>query len=106
MRRSAPRRLGEALAEVTRALEPKTPLARVQRAWRETAGPQLTQEAEPLSERAGTVTIGCRSAVWAQELALLAPDLLTRLNDALGAPRHEPVVKELRFVVGGARATE
>jgi predicted nucleic acid-binding Zn ribbon protein len=35
----------------------------------------VAAEAEPLSERAGTLTVTCRSAVWASELQLLAPDL-------------------------------
>ncbi len=54
-----------------------------------------------MSERAGTVTIGCRSSVWAQELALLENDLVERLNGALGAPREAPAVTALRFVVKG-----
>lgn len=106
MRRPGPRSIATALATVTRELEPKTPLARIQRAWRETAGATLVEEAEPVSERAGTVTVACRSAVWAQELSMLATDLQQRLNEALGAPADAPVVKELRFVVrtpGGAR---
>ena len=105
MRRPGPRSIATALASVTRELEPKTPLARIQRAWRETAGATLVEEAEPVSERAGTVTVACRSAVWAQELSMLATDLAERLNGALGAPADTPVVKELRFVVrtpGGA----
>jgi predicted nucleic acid-binding Zn ribbon protein len=74
MKRLAPRPLGQALAEVTRGLEPQTPLARVQRAWRQAIGAPLTEEAEPVSERAGAVTIACRSSVWAQELSMLTPD--------------------------------
>ena len=104
MRRPAPRPLSEALAAVTRSLEPQTPLARVQRAWRQTARPPLSEEAEPVSERAGTVTMACRSAVWAQELSLLAPDLRSRMNDALGAPSTDPPIKELRFVVSSPNA--
>ena len=99
MRRPGPRPLAAALATIARDLEPQTPLARVQRAWRETAGATLVEEAEPVSERAGTVTIACRSSVWAQELSLLAPDLQQRLNEALGAPADAPLVRELRFVV-------
>jgi predicted nucleic acid-binding Zn ribbon protein len=104
-RRVAPRPLGEALAAITRDLEPQTPLARVQRAWREVARPPLSEEAEPTSERAGTVTLTCRSSVWAQELSLLAPDLEQRLNEALGAPENDAAVKELRFVVGTRKGT-
>jgi predicted nucleic acid-binding Zn ribbon protein len=106
MRRPAPRPLGHALASITRELEPKTPIARIQRAWRETAaGSPLGEEAEPVSERAGTVTMACRSSVWAQELSMLAPDLRDRLNEALGAPPDTPAVKELRFVVRGSGGT-
>ena len=101
MKRLAPRPLAAALASVTRSLEPQTPIAGVQRAGRETAGATIVEEAEPVSERAGTVTVSCKSAVWAQELTLLAPDLAGRLNEALQAPADRPVVKELRFVVGG-----
>jgi predicted nucleic acid-binding Zn ribbon protein len=101
MRRAGPRPLSEALAALTRQLEPQTPLARVQRAWRATAGATVLEEAEPVSERAGTVTVACRSSVWAQELSLLAPELSERLNEALEAPPETPAVRELRFVVRG-----
>ena len=99
MRRPGPRPIAGALAVLTRELEPQTPLARVQRVWRETAGATLMEEAEPVSERDGTVTMACRSAVWAQELTMLAPDLVERLNGVLG----EAAVRDLRFVVRGAR---
>ncbi len=100
MKRIAPRPLTAALAAVTKSIEPQTPIARVQRAWRETAGDTIREEAEPTSERAGTVTVTCRSAVWAHELSLLAPDLTDRLNGALNASPETPILKELRFVVG------
>jgi predicted nucleic acid-binding Zn ribbon protein len=105
MRRAAPRSLATALHAIARDLEPQTPLARVQRAWRETAQPPLSEEAAPTSERAGTVTLTCRSSVWAQELSLLANDLKQTLNEALGAPAADPVVRELRFVVGSGKRT-
>jgi predicted nucleic acid-binding Zn ribbon protein len=101
MRRPGPRPLSAALAPLVRDLEPQTPIARVQRAWRETAGATVVEEAEPVSERAGAVTVACRSSVWAQELAMLETDLVGRLNDALGAPPEAPAVRSLRFVVKG-----
>ena len=53
----------------------------------------------PSGEREGTVTVACESAVWAQELELLGPDVLARLNERLGL-REAERVKRLRFVVG------
>jgi hypothetical protein len=35
------------------------------------------------------VTVSCSAAVWAQELDLLAPAILERLNEMLGTPRIE-----------------
>ena len=55
--------------------------------WPDVAGELIAGEAKPVSERGGTVTIACRSAVWAQELTLLGPDLVRRLNEALGTTR-------------------
>ena len=97
MRRLAPRRLDSALAELSKQLAPATTLARVQACWPDAAGAAIAAEAEPVSERAGVVTLACRSAVWAQELDLMAPQLVERLNDALAAP----VVRSLRCVATG-----
>jgi hypothetical protein len=97
VRRLAPRPLSAALERLTPALAPATTLARVQAVWPEVAGPAMRAEAEPVSERAGTLTFECRSAVWAQELDLLSGDLAARLNEALGGAS----VSRLRFVSGG-----
>ena len=99
MRRLAPRPLSAALDRVTPTLAPPSTLARVQAVWAEVAGDPIRAEAEPVSERAGTLTFECRSAVWAQELELLSGDLAGRLNEALGGPS----VSRLRFVSGGRR---
>jgi predicted nucleic acid-binding Zn ribbon protein len=98
MRRLAPRALSTALDGVVRAVAPQTLLARVQAVWSEVAGERLATVAAPVSERDGVVTVACKSGVWAHELDLLAPDLLRRLEGALGGP----LVTELRFVVGSS----
>ncbi len=98
-RRRAPVPGAGAVEALASRLEPLTPLSAVQRVWPEVAGAVVAAEAQPVSERAGVVTIACRSAVWAQELTLLAPDLTRRLNEALGAPR----VVELRCTAGARR---
>ncbi|MDX6699003.1 MAG: hypothetical protein QOE65_2400 [Solirubrobacteraceae bacterium] len=100
MRRSAPRPIGFALESLRERLEPATPLAAVQRVWPQVAGEVVAREAQPVSERAGTVTIACRSAVWAQELDLMSPELVERLNGAL----ERPLVTSLRCTATPGRA--
>ena len=101
MRRRAPRPLALALDGVVERSGPATLLARAQAAWREAAGPGLAPFAEPVSERDGVLTVACESGVWAHELELLGPDLLARVNAAVGES-GEGVLTRLRFVVGSA----
>jgi predicted nucleic acid-binding Zn ribbon protein len=103
MRRPGPRALSVALEGVVRGAEPATLLARAQAVWPEVAGPGMSASAAPVSERDGVVTVACESAVWAQELELLGPDLVTRFGDALAGEQGHAApgsVKKLRFVVG------
>lgn len=83
---------------------PASTLARVRRAWPAVAGARVAAEAEPVSERDGTVTVACRSAVWAQELELLSADLGRRLEEALQSGDEPPVVRRLRFVTRSTSA--
>jgi predicted nucleic acid-binding Zn ribbon protein len=99
MRRRGPRPLSAALEALGHQATPPTLLARVQAAWPEAVGTAIAAEAQPVAERAGTVTVACRSAVWASELELLAPELLERLNGALDGAGGEPL-KGLRAKVG------
>ena len=91
MRRAAPRPLSLALDSVAERLAPATPLAHLQRAWPGVVGEVIAREARPVSERAGVVTVACGSAVWAQELDLMAPSLLPAMNAALAAAGAPPV---------------
>lgn len=100
MRRRAPRSLSFALARVTAGLEPATTIARVQGCWADAVGDVVSTEAQPVSERDGVVTVACRSSVWAQELEMLGPDLLEKVNAALG----DQSVAQLRFKAGDFRA--
>jgi predicted nucleic acid-binding Zn ribbon protein len=104
MRRRNPRPIGTALAGVVEDLAPATTLARVQRCWAGVAGDAIAREAEPVSERAGVLGVSCRSAVWAQEIELMAGDLLARLNESLARPGEPPPLRSMRVSVGGTRA--
>lgn len=93
---SRPRPLADAVRVVRDTAEPATLLAAVQSAWRSAVGERIADEARPVRERDGIVTVSCRAATWAQELDLLQGELLERLNRAL-APRQ---ISSLRFLVG------
>jgi hypothetical protein len=70
------------------------------------AGEAVAAEANPVSERAGLVTVACRSATWAQELDLLQSELLERLNAAIfkaDPERSIGSVSGLRFTADAAR---
>lgn len=99
-RRLAPRPLAAALAGALGDARPAGLLAAVQSAWAPVAGTALAAAADPVSERAGTVTVACESGAWAHELELLAPDLAARLNEQLERAGEQGRVERLRFVVG------
>jgi predicted nucleic acid-binding Zn ribbon protein len=96
VRKRAPRSLSLALDRLTATLAPATTLARVQEAWEPTAGPAIASAARPTAERDGVLTVTCDAAVWAQELQMMAGELVPALNAALGAD----AVRELRCRVG------
>ncbi len=96
MSRRAPRPIASALDGLTAVLAPATTLARVQAIWAQAAGPAISAAARPTGERQGVLTVTCAAAVWAQELDLMALELIPRLNSALGS--H--VIRELRCRTG------
>ncbi len=83
--RRGPRPLTFALDALRDELAPQTLLAEVQRVWPEAVGAAVAAEAQPLSERNGVLTISCSASVWAQELDLMGPVLVERLNGHLRA---------------------
>jgi predicted nucleic acid-binding Zn ribbon protein len=99
MRRREPRPVGRAITALADRLAPQTPLAEVQRVWAEAVGEVVAAQAEPTGERDGVLVVSCSSAVWAQELDLMAPDLVQRLNGLLGSAS----VRSLRCQTVSAR---
>ena len=83
--RRAPRSMERALTALVDDVAPQTLLADVQRAWPGVVGPAIAGQAEPTAARAGVVTVACAASVWAQELDLMAPQIIQRLNEALPA---------------------
>jgi predicted nucleic acid-binding Zn ribbon protein len=98
-RRRAPRPAASAFRAARDLAAPATGLAAVQATWSQVVGERLAAAAQPVSERAGTLTIECVDGVWAQELDLMQEQLLGRLREELGARAPEA----LKFRVNSAR---
>ena len=99
MRRREPRPASHAIAALADRLAPQTTLAEVQRVWPDAVGAVVAAQAEPTRERDGVLTVTCSSAVWAQELDLMGPELVARLNAAVGSER----IRSLRCSAAPAR---
>lgn len=96
-RRRAPRPLSGAVEAALQQVEPATLLAAVQRAWSGAVGEAIAREASPVAERDGVVIVACRSATWAQELDLLADQILAQVRSELP---DEAALAALRFKAG------
>ena len=64
----------------------------MQARWGEAVGEALAAHCTPVGERGGTLMIACDGSVWAQELDLMSPVVLERLNGLL----HGGAVTRLR----------
>lgn len=89
--------MAAALDQLAGELAPETLLADVQRTWPVAVGAMIAAQAQPTAERAGVVTISCSASVWAQELDLMAPQLIRQLNHLLARGS----VQRLRCVATG-----
>ena len=96
MSRLAPRSLSIAMRDFTNGLAPASTLGRVQQVWERAAGSAIALSARPTAERNGVLTVTCEASVWAQELDLIADQLIASLNAALGAAE----IRELRCRTG------
>ncbi len=62
--------------------------------WRQAVGPRIADRARPVALERGVLVVKVATSVWANELSLLAPQLIEKLTDrGIG-------VKSLRFRVG------
>ena len=101
-----PRSLAGALAGVRAEVAPQTLLAAVQEAWPDAVGATVAAQSDPVAERQGVVRVACRSATWAQELALMQAELLTRLAGELDGGPFAGGLVGLRFGADAARGDD
>jgi predicted nucleic acid-binding Zn ribbon protein len=100
--RRAPRPLSAALAALAPALEPASPLARVQAVWDAAVGEAIAARCTPVDERGGVLHVSCDEAAWSAEVDLMGPQIVDRLSAALG--REE--IASLRVRTGGSRPSD
>lgn len=93
-RSPSPKPIGAALESYRQAVAPETPLAAVQSVWETVVGERIAAVTEVVAEREGVVTIECSSAVWAEELGMMGPQILKRLGERLAGDGPE----KLRFL--------
>ncbi|MCB0869395.1 MAG: DUF721 domain-containing protein [Solirubrobacterales bacterium] len=79
-----PRTLGDLLGDFRQEVAPATPLAAAQGVWDQVVGERIAAVTEVVGEREGLLTVECSSAVWAQELELMAPRITALLRERLG----------------------
>ena len=91
-----PRRLGDVLAGTLKGVT-SSERARAYSVWLAAVGPQVAAVTRPRRFTRGTLTVGCESSVWANELTYLSGTILEKMAavDA-GHP-----VKRLRFEAAG-----
>lgn len=98
--RRAPAPLGALLGEALRVGAERAGVAIDRERWRELVGARIAERSAPGRLDRGVLTVLVASAVWAQELGFLAPEILARL--ASGGI----VVRELSFRVAQLPAVE
>ena len=67
--------------------------ANVQLIWREVVGEKIADVTEILGVKGGIVRIATRDSMWSQELSMIKPEIIRKLNDRLG----EKIVRDIRF---------
>jgi predicted nucleic acid-binding Zn ribbon protein len=71
----------------------REPLLEVLAAWDSAVGERIAKVARPVRLSGGVVTVSVESPVWSQQLAMMAPSIVSALNEAIG----KDTVRELRF---------
>lgn len=71
----------------------REPLLEVLAVWDVVVGERIAKVARPVRFSRGVVTVSVESPVWSQQLAMMAPSIVSALNEEIG----KDTVRELRF---------
>ncbi|MGH9045227.1 MAG: DciA family protein [Acidimicrobiales bacterium] len=93
--RDGPRRLGESLEQVVRAIGPQSAseFGALFGRWEEIVGDAVAAHARPLRVTPSTLLIAVDQPAWATQVRAIAPSVLARIVEVVGAaPDHLEVV--------------
>ena len=96
--RTKPQAVGDVLKAVMagHGLGQGGELAKLHRQWAKAVGASVAAHAQPESLKGGRLTLIVDSHPWMNQLSLLSPGIIEKVNEALGAEE----VTELRFHAG------
>ena len=76
--------------------QPDAGLTQIWDLWENIVGEMLAENARPAAFKGKLVLVHVESSVWIHHLQFLKPDLIQKINAALG----KPMVEDIRFKVG------
>lgn len=91
--RATPSGVATVLASVLERLDPQRRILLWQK-WEEAVGEPIASRARPRDLIDGVLVLAVANHTWAQELQMLRPELVVRLNRALG----KDLVREIQIV--------
>ncbi|MBE3604541.1 DUF721 domain-containing protein [bacterium] len=97
-RRKYPQQIGGPLQEILARLDTEGhfEIVRLMRLWPDAVGETIARRTQVAGLKFHVATVKVSGAMWIQELNLMKPQILSRLNDALG----NDTVRDIRFVQG------
>lgn len=74
--------------------------------WERTVGPAIASHAHPMSLRGTKLFLAVDSPAWMQQLSLLRPEIIEKLNRVLGKDKVKEIVLNLGDVPGAVRRSD
>lgn len=94
----SPAPLGTVLQQAVKAsrLDVDLDACRIWKQWNHVVGPTIAKNTRPEAVRGKLLLVNVTSAPWMQQLQFLKPELIEKLNEALG----KELVGDIRFKIG------
>ncbi len=88
--------LNEIIGKITK-ISKAIKACRAIEAWQGAVGEGVSKNSEAISVKKGTLFVEVKNSAWAQELSMLKPEIIRKINEKTG----EKTISDLRFRVKG-----